>query len=53
MALGGGAAETLRPEHLDEDSAVALLHHDPCREMGSLEVALESKAFCIGALGRD
>ncbi|RVH34189.1 XdhC family protein [Sinorhizobium meliloti] len=53
IALDGGAAETLRPEHLDEDSAVALLHHNPYREMGSLEVALESKAFYIGALGSD
>ena len=53
VALDGTAAEALRPEHLDEDSAIAFLHHDLDREMASLEIALASKAFYIGALGSE
>ncbi|WP_051000042.1 XdhC family protein [Sinorhizobium fredii] len=51
VAVEGAAG--LRPEQLDEDSAVALLHHDLDKEMASLEIALASRAFYIGALGSE
>ncbi|PJR13403.1 XdhC family protein [Sinorhizobium meliloti] len=53
VVLDWGGAEVLRPEHLDEDSAIAILHHDVEREMASLEIALASRAFYIGALGSE
>ncbi|WP_234836027.1 XdhC family protein [Sinorhizobium meliloti] len=50
---GRRSGRNLASRAFGRDSAVALLHHDPYREMGSLEIALESKAFYIGALGSD
>lgn len=38
-------------DHLDRDTAVALLFHDIDRELALLERALASNAFYIGALG--
>ncbi|QCE33076.1 XdhC family protein [Acetobacteraceae bacterium] len=35
----------------DENTAIALLHHDPERELPILEKALKTKAFYIGCLG--
>ncbi|CCF01188.2 putative Xanthine dehydrogenase accessory protein (plasmid) [Sinorhizobium fredii HH103] len=53
IAFGGAGAEAVRPEQLDEDSAVAFLHHDLDKEMALLEIAAASRAFYIGALGSE
>lgn len=53
VVLDWDRAEVLRPQHLDEDSAVAFLRHDVEREIASLEIALASRVFYIGALGSE
>ena len=44
-------AQLVEPGAIDEDTAVAILHHDLDREVLTLKAALGAKPFYIGALG--
>lgn len=50
LAMTSGARET-DIDAIDEDTAVAVLHHDLDREIPILKAALAAKPFYIGALG--